>query len=159
MLFTIFRTSWSAVIAIYFMCLKTIRLNSFISKRFNKTDREARNLILQGYVTVDGLLRKEVGFRLSPASFVEIKDVCSILQFFEKCPETKLILLSSNPNIPTTQWTNLVEFSHSPINQLTKGLFTYYHCDCKSPTLVFIRTFLKLQKYSTLADWTRTQVA
>lgn len=60
------------------MSLKTIRLNSIISKKFNKTDREARNLISQGHVTVDGILQKEAGFRLNPNSKVEIKDVCSI---------------------------------------------------------------------------------
>lgn len=57
------------------MSLKTVRLNSFISKKFNKTDREARNLIKQGCVTVDGIFQKEPGFRLALDAKVEIKDV------------------------------------------------------------------------------------
>jgi 23S rRNA pseudouridine2604 synthase len=57
------------------MCLKTIRLNSFISKKFNKTDREARNLITNGCVTVDGVFQKEAGYRLRPEAKVEINDV------------------------------------------------------------------------------------
>jgi pseudouridine synthase len=57
------------------MCLKTIRLNSLIAKKFNKTDREARNLISQGCVIVDGVLQKEAGHRLNPDSKVEIKNL------------------------------------------------------------------------------------
>jgi ribosomal protein S4 len=60
------------------MCINTVRLNSYISKKFKKTDKESRQLITNGCVKVGGVIRKEPGFRLNIAELVEVEQVWSL---------------------------------------------------------------------------------